>query len=180
MRTYSPALEFEARFVRPAQGRTLIVGSKLYEGREDRRRLYEDAVGIDMLPGDGVDMVIDLEEPLPRRLGKFAHVECMSVLEHSRRPWKLAANLVRLMHHGGTIHISAPFVWRVHQFPHDYWRFTKDGIRALFPGISWHALAYAHEELKMNDLVPGIDLIGGDGAHPYFPRTEVLGWGHKP
>lgn len=177
MPTYSPALDFEQRFVRPAPGRTLIVGSKLYEGRDDRRQLYENAIGVDMLPGDGVDLVLNLEETLPSGLGKFAHVECMSVLEHSRRPWKLAANIVRLMEHGGTIHLSAPFVWRVHSFPSDYFRYTKEGIRSLFSAISWHPLAYAHEELKMNDMVPALEK--GEG-HPYLPRTEVLGWGHRP
>ena len=172
-----PHEQFVHKFVRPMPGRTLIVGSRLYSEKPDRRKVYPDAIGIDMLPGDGVDLVLDLEEPLPAKLGTFEHVECWSVLEHSKRPWKMAANITRLMAHGGTLHISAPFVWRVHNFPSDYFRYTKEGIRALFPGISWHALAYAHEELKMNDMVPV--LAKGDG-HPHLPRTEVLGFGHRP
>lgn len=174
MSDYLPARDFERRFVRPKRGRTLIVGSKLYEGREDRRALYEDAYGVDMLPGDGVDLVLNLEGALPDGLGKFAHVECMSVLEHSKQPWKLAKNIVRLMEPGGTIHLSAPFVWRVHNFPNDFFRYTKDGIRSLFPGVNWLQLAYAHEELKFNDMVPVLDKGNG---HPHLPRTEVLGWG---
>ena len=176
MSDYLPARDFERRFVRPKRGRTLIVGSKLYEGREDRRALYEDAYGVDMLPGDGVDLVLNLEGALPDGLGKFAHVECMSVLEHSKQPWKLAKNIVKLMERGGTIHLSAPFVWRTHNFPDDYFRYTKSGIRALFSGIAWEQMAYAHERLALNDLVPVLEKGVG---HPYLARSEVICWGRK-
>ncbi len=167
--------EFEAQCVRPRPGATLIVGSKLYDGREDRRLRYESAVGVDMLPGDGVDLVLNLEEPLPKGLGKFDHIECLSVLEHSRRPWKLAANLQRLLVDGGTLHLSAPFVWRVHAYPHDYFRYTKEGVRSLFERISWAHLCYAHTKLKHNDL-QSVEEIDG---HPYFARCEVMGFGVK-
>lgn len=168
-----PTQQFEARFVGPAPGRTLIVGSKLYEGREDRRKRYPDAIGVDMLPGDGVDVVANLEEPPPKDLGLFSHVECCSVLEHSRRFWKLAANIQRLMLPGATIYVSVPFVWRVHSYPADFWRFTREGVREIFPRISWVALATAHEALKMNDLV----FEFGKEGHPYLARSEILGFG---
>lgn len=174
MRDYSALCDFERRYVRPAPGRTLIVGSKLYDGRDDRRKLYPDAVGVDMLPGDGVDVVHNLEEPPPKTLGKFSHVECWSVLEHSRKPWRLAANLQRLMLPGGTLYLTVPFVWRVHGYPNDYFRFTKEGVKALFEQINWGWLYLAHEELKKNDLVPALDSQTG---HSYLARTEVLAFG---
>ena len=71
----SAAERFEREVVRPRQGRTLIVGSKVYADKEDRRGRYSDAVGVDMLSGDGVDFVVNLEEPLPKALGLFDHVE---------------------------------------------------------------------------------------------------------
>ena len=169
----NPTSEFEERFVRPAVGRTLIVGSKLYEGREDRRKRYPFAVGVDMLPGAGVDVVANLEEPPPKSLGLFAHVECCSVLEHSRRFWKLAANIQRLMLPGATSYVSVPFVWRVHNFPADYWRFTREGVREIFQKIDWFELCTAHVELKRNDLVFEL----GTERHPYLARSEILGFG---
>jgi len=169
-----PTLQFEEQFVRPKPGRTLIVGSRVYEGREDRRPLFADAIGVDMLAGPGVDRVLNLEDSLPSDLGQFDHVECISVLEHSKRPWKLAANLTRLMSMGATIYLSAPFIWRVHNFPNDYFRYTRDGIRALFPGIVWQQLAYAHEKLSFSDRASVLEKGVG---HPYMARTEVLGWG---
>ena len=161
----------------PAAGRTLIVGSKLFSEREDRRLRYPQALGVDMQAGDGVDHVLDLEEPLPEDIGQFMHVECMSVLEHSRRPWKMAANIERLLQPGGTLLVTVPFVWRVHGYPSDYWRFTKDGVRALFTRINWTAMAYANESLRHNDYVKPLNKAGG--GHPYLARTEVFAFGRK-
>lgn len=120
------------------KGRTLIVGSHVYEGREDDRARYKNAVGVDMIPGPGVDVVHDMEEPLPAGLGTFAHIECFSVLEHSRRPWLLAANIERLLESGGTLWVTVPWMWRRHGYPSDYFRFTTEGIKAIFHGIQWH------------------------------------------
>lgn len=169
-----PFEEFR-RAVVPAAGRALIAGSKVYGSKCDRRLAFDDALGVDMLEGEGVDRVLDLEEPLPADMGTFAHVECCSVLEHSRRPWLLAANLERVLAAGGTLYVTVPFVWRVHAYPSDYFRFTTEGIRQLFPGIEWHSLVYAHLSLTAKSKVPSRMLDG----HPYFARTEVCGFGVK-
>jgi hypothetical protein len=40
---------------------------------------------------------------------------------------------------GGKICISAPFAWKFHGYPSDYWRFTHEGIKILFPEIQFDA-----------------------------------------
>jgi hypothetical protein len=165
--------QFERDFVRPKAGRTLIVGSQVYRDKEDRRFRYADAIGVDMLDGPGVDWKIDLEEPLPAYVGTFAHVECMSVLEHSRRPWLLAANLERMMQPGATIFVSVPFVWRIHAYPSDYFRFTPEGVRSLFPNIEWQALMLATTDLRTGKRIESVKA----GGHPYMARTETVGFG---
>jgi len=166
--------EFETRFVRPRPGRTLIVGSRVYLGRTDRRRPYPNAVGIDQVAGEGVDRVLDLELELPADLWLFEHIECLSVLEHSPRPWLLAENIERLMVPGATLHLSVPFAWNVHAYPADYFRFTVEGVRALFPRISWTELLYAHGRFQRDGKVPPALLHGGQ---KYFARTQVMGFG---
>ena len=172
---YSANREFWSDTVRPQPGRTLIVGSHVYPGREDRRAAFPYSVGVDMLDGPGVDRVLNLEEAAPDNLGVFAHIECRSVLEHSRRPWLLAANLVALLEVGGTLDLSVPFVWKYHGYAHDYFRFTAEGIRSLFPGIDWKSLMYAGEKLK-ESYRTGQCMSNG---HHYIERTEVLGFGVK-
>ena len=169
----SSLAKFESLFVKPRKGRTLIVGSRVYKEKEDRRKRYDNVVGVDMLEGEGVDLVLNLEEPLPEDIGQFEHIECMSVLEHSRRPWLLAENIERLMAPGGTIFLSVPFIWRIHAYPSDYFRFTPEGIRAIMPGIEWDKLMLATNILTPGDVV-GRTLVNG---HPYLARTETVGFG---
>lgn len=171
------ATDLEAEFIRthvkPKRGRTLIVGSKLYKFRKDRRLLYKDVLGVDLSSGAGVDRVLDLESSLPRDLGKFAHIECWSVLEHVRRPWLMADNLQRLLAQDGTIHVQVPFVWRVHAYPSDYWRFTAEAVKLLFPWIGWYKIMYANTKLVDAGKVPMV--LKED--HKYFARTEVYAFG---
>ncbi len=165
--------EFENLHVTPNPGRTLIVGSQIYRDKEDRRQRYADVLGVDMLEGPGVDRVLDLEEDLPEDLGQFDHVECMSVLEHSRRPWLLAANLERLMAPGATIFVSVPLCWRIHGYPSDYWRMTPEAIRQLFPNVEWQSLMLASHGLTEG---PKFAVVK-QGGHPYLARTETVGFG---
>lgn len=172
----TPHEQFERKYRRPRPGRTLIVGSRVYATRADRRKLYPAAIGVDMLEGPGVDWVRDLEGDVPYLQDPFSHVECHSVLEHSRRPWLLAANIERLMAPGATLDLSVPFIWRVHAYPSDYWRFTAEAVRSLFPNIEWQALAYATTKtLSSNDKALKRSIDG----EVCFARTEVLGWGVK-
>lgn len=172
---FSALEQFQRDHVRPRAGRTLIVGSQIYREKEDRRKRYADVVGADMQPGPGVDLVIDLEEPLRDGLGQFDHIECMSVLEHSRRPWLLAANLERLMKPDATIFVSVPFVWRFHGYPNDYFRYTPEGIKALFPGVAWTASAFAAQT-----LIDGHKLrVEKFEGHPYLPRSESVAFGTR-
>ena len=170
------ALElFQAKFVKPNDGRTLVVGSKIYGDKVDRRRLFKNAVGVDMEDGQGVDRVLDLEDPLPNDIGTFAHIECMSVLEHSRRPWLLAANLERLLDADGTIFVSVPWVWRFHPYDHDYYRFSRQGIEAIFPGIEWEELSLVTDKIEKGDKVEATRVNG----HPFIARAETCGFGRK-
>ena len=171
----SSLAQFEREYVKPKEGRTLIVGSRVYHDKEDRRLRYSNVVGVDMLSGPGVDRVLDLEEGLPGDLGLFDHVECMSVLEHSRRPWLLAANVEQLMAPGATIFVSVPFMWRIHAYPSDYFRLTPEGVKVLFPEIIWQSVMVAGVDLYQGPKVEAVKVEG----HPYFARSDTVGFGVK-
>lgn len=157
----------------PADGLSLVVGSKVYAGRKDRRALYAKAVGIDLEAGPGVDIVSNLETTPSKVL--YDHIDCVSVLEHSKAPWLLAAGIENALRAGGTLLLSVPWVWRFHGYPSDYWRFTPEGVRVLFPRIAWKALRLASnaEWQKKNWALPS--LMSGDSV--YFGRSELIGIG---
>jgi hypothetical protein len=167
MKTIVTTDDFEKYFVKPKDGRTLIVGSHVYATRTDRRLKYASAVGVDMIAGPGVDEVLNLEETLPSHLGEFTHIDCVSVLEHAQRPWLIAENLERLLVQAGTLFLQVPFVWRVHAYPSDFWRFTVECIKLLFPQIQWTSLQF---------VPPKVDSQTFNGV-PYFRRTQVCGFG---
>lgn len=93
-----------------------------------------------MEDGPGVDLVHDMEYPLDR---KFNSIICCSVLEHCQRPWRMAKNIEDSLESGGCLFVSAPFVWRFHSYPSDYWRLSKEAYPILFPNVEWVALKYA-------------------------------------
>jgi SAM-dependent methyltransferase len=156
----------------PKAGRTLVVGSRQYNDKADRRRFYPDAIGVDMRGGPGVDVVHDLENPLPEIYGKFDHVDCASVLEHVRRPWLLCANIESLLTDGATVFITVPFVWRVHGYPSDYWRMTAEALPVLFPHVEWSTVYYESGGVQ-RDQAPSIV----QKNCRFFQKTEVIAFG---
>lgn len=171
---------FEEQFVKPKPGRTLIVGSKVYPGREDRRKKHANAIGVDMLKGEGVDVVMNMENrdaisDLLMDHGTFDHIECVSVLEHSRKPWLIAQNMEVVLRPKGTLYVTVPFIWREHAYPNDYWRFTREGLLSLFPYITWKATAYMHSKLQFEGKLPATKVKG----YPFFARTQVCAFGYK-
>jgi SAM-dependent methyltransferase len=56
---------------------------------------------------------------------------CTQVLEHTRRPGALLADIARVLRADGTLLVTVPLYWPHHEEPHDYFRFTRYGLRHL-------------------------------------------------
>jgi SAM-dependent methyltransferase len=68
---------------------------------------------------------------------RFGTVFCLSVMEHCAQPFLMADNISRLLAPGGTLYVSVPYAWKFHGYPSDYWRFTPEGVKKLFPGLAF-------------------------------------------
>lgn len=87
-------------------------------------------IGADYIEGPGVDVVIDLRQmDLPDDSIKTAF--CLEVLEHVDDVQKAVSELHRVMASDGVLIISVPMNIRIHGSPHDYWRFTPEGLNHL-------------------------------------------------
>lgn len=53
------------------------------------------------------------------------------VLEHVKWPWIVASEMARVLKPGGTCIVTAPFMAPYHAHPHDYFRYTEEGMRSL-------------------------------------------------
>lgn len=131
-------LEHRAR----VRGPILEVGSKDHGNTNDFRAHFQGLryVGSDLESGKGVDVVCDFVAPLAtarERLGNvlFGTGICLSVLEHCRQPFVMAENLTALLEPQAVLFLSVPWVWNLHGFPDDYWRFSPSAVRVLFPAF---------------------------------------------
>ena len=167
--------EFETKYVTPRKGKTLVVGSRLHGPHRDYRKDFPEALGVDLLAGDGVDLVHDLENPLEGH--QFKHIVCHSVLEHVARPWLVAKNIEEVLISRGTIYISVPWAWRFHSYPNDYWRMNHEAMGILFPSIEWHTYGYdLSGQLYVNKLPSRGEQVNG---LKYEPRAMLHIFGQK-
>ncbi len=68
---------------------------------------------------------------LPFPDASFDTVLNVQVLEHTPRPRALVAEMSRVLKPGGLLILLAPFQFRLHEQPHDYFRYSSHGLRHL-------------------------------------------------
>jgi len=99
---------------------------------------------------------------LPFRDACADAVLCTQVVEHVKDPFQLFREISRILKPGGILILSGPFYWRLHEEPHDYWRFTEHGFRELArqAGLRVESIlrdggAVALTAVSINQLLPG-------------------------
>ena len=177
-------LLFVKRHLGRLEGPYLEVGSKDYGSTQDLRSLVgADAryVGVDREPGPGVDVLADLAgrfESVDDALGggRFGTIFCLSVLEHCRQPFAMAENLTRLLLPGGSVCLSVPFAWKFHGYPSDYWRFTHEGVKLLFPRLEFDGDGCVWASSRKGDFHALDEAIGkiSLGSKVHFREGRLL------
>lgn len=76
-----------------------------------------------------VDVQADLSRSLPFGDDSFDTVVLSDVLEHLPEPWRLVREIGRILAPGGHAFVNVPFLYGIHESPHDYYRFTEFAIR---------------------------------------------------
>lgn len=118
-----------------AAGRLLDLGC----GRVPFYQLYaprvDDCVCVDwehsLHDGSHVDLTADLGRPLPLPSAGFDTILLTEVLEHVPHPEILWAEIARLLRPGGKLILTVPFLYWIHESPHDHFRYTGHRL-ALF------------------------------------------------
>jgi SAM-dependent methyltransferase len=80
-------------------------------GRLDYTGSVEDMGAV---PGDSIDTLL-----------------CSEVLEHVAHPERAVAEFARVVRPGGSLVLTVPFLARLHEEPHDYYRYTRHGVGTL-------------------------------------------------
>lgn len=87
-------------------------------------------VNVDIFAAPGVDVAADVQR-LPFPDGVFQRIECDAVLEHVPSPERAMREMERVLAPGGYLHVVVPFCHPYHAYPHDYHRFTPQGLKLL-------------------------------------------------
>jgi SAM-dependent methyltransferase len=78
----------------------------------------------------GPDVVYD-GKTLPFEAQSFDTVISVQVLEHTPEPGRLLIEMARVLKRDGVLLLAAPFSFRLHEEPHDYFRYTPHGLEVL-------------------------------------------------
>jgi SAM-dependent methyltransferase len=91
---------------------------------------FPNRVALDIRPGRGVRILGDAQA-MGIVDGVFDVVLCTEVLEHLPEPQRAIDEMFRVLKPGGTLLLTTRFLFPIHDAPHDYFRFTKYGLRHL-------------------------------------------------
>lgn len=116
--------------------RVVDVGAKTsHDAHLTHRSLFEgyshDYVGIDVQPGNNVDLVMPGLYTIPVESESADIVVSGQVFEHVPFFWTTFLEMARILKVGGHIFLSAPSRGHTHAHPYDCWRFYPDGFRSL-------------------------------------------------
>ena len=111
-----------------------------------------------------IDLPADLSQPLPLASNAFDTVLLTDVLEHIAIPERLLGEIRRILDSGGMLIGSVPFLYRLHEEPHDHYRYTIHALRR-FAEIHGYAVEILEPYGTGTDVVA--DLVGKIlvGAH---------------
>lgn len=116
-------------------GKVLDLGCGTRPFESDILKHASEYIGVDWsntLHGLTADIAADLNEPLPIQSESIDHVVSFEVMEHLREPESMLREAFRILKNGGTITVSTPFQWWIHEAPWDYYRYTCFGHQYMF------------------------------------------------
>lgn len=134
-------------------------------------------IGTDIQDGLDVDIVSDVHT-LSSTFGEesFDGLISFSVMEHIKYPFLAAHEMLKTLRVGGHAFIMTHFCFAEHGHPHDYFRFTLDGLTALFPRamgaeVRWTTY-YFPCEIRSDELGSDPGMAGYLNSHVWVTKRE--------
>ncbi|OHA20068.1 MAG: hypothetical protein A2836_02525 [Candidatus Taylorbacteria bacterium RIFCSPHIGHO2_01_FULL_45_63] len=77
------------------------------------------------------DIVTNITESWPVKNNSFNIIVCTNTLEHVNKPQFVLGECKRVLAKQGTLVGTVPFLVKIHQEPHDYYRYTHYALKEL-------------------------------------------------
>ncbi len=118
------------------RGRVVDLGCGPGPYREDIEETAEEYIGVDWKNSQhdqsNVDIFASLVDRFPFADAEVDTVISSQVLEHIPEPQFFLSECHRILKPGGAALLTVPFMWHVHEAPHDFYRYTRHGLQYLF------------------------------------------------
>lgn len=145
---------------------SLNVNGTIRDAFKDSAR-FPGYTGLDMRPGAGVD-IVGVGSDLQFEDRRFGVVATLETLEHDERFWLTLIECNRVLRPGGSLIVTTrAFGFPRHDYPHDYWRFTTDGLLAA---IRWAGFDHVDAVEDHDDLGVFVLARSRDGVAPAPPQ----------
>jgi len=167
------ALEYETLAKVPLSGDVLDVGGG--ENALYSKHLPSDIAlhSINIDPKIAPTHLLEPDQPFPIKDNTYGTAICLNTLEHVYDAKFMIDEIHRTLKPGGTVHITVPFIFRIHGHPDDYSRHTPSWWRETMMRAG-----FEHTELK--PLVWGRSTTAGmiSGYRGLLPKRMLVGWAH--
>ncbi len=148
------------------QGTILDVGG----GTQKYRKIItssphvQDYKVLDMTDVQGVDFIGDVHH-MPLADQSFDGANCNQVLEHTHHPEQVMSEIARICRPGGILLFTVPFIIGAHPCPHDYFRFTVEGVEAIASAYfdPVHIITYG----GLDQILISSDIFSDTGEYSY-------------
>jgi SAM-dependent methyltransferase len=171
------------------RGRVLDAGSGRGAWRDVIRSGGAEYESIDLAPrgGDRPTWIGDVMRMPQVPDGRYDAVVSHQVLEHLPRPWEALAEFHRVLRPGGMLVISVPHLSRRHELPHDYFRFTQEGMASVLRDAHFEnivvqpvggLMSFLHHQVScvFPGLLAPLPLVGGILAALNLPVAWLALW----
>lgn len=117
------------------KGRVIDLGCGTSPYKADILKVADEYIGVDWENSchdqSNVDVFADLTEQIAFEDGYADTVVSFQVMEHLPEPSFFLSECYRILRSGGTLFITVPFMWHVHEAPYDFFRYTRHGLEYL-------------------------------------------------
>lgn len=123
------------------KGKVLDVGCGEKPFKKEIERLADAYFGVDwpltFHKQNEIDVYANLSKRFPFKSEAVDTIVSFQVLEHLAEPEAFLRESYRVLRKRGMIILTTPFLWGVHEEPHDYYRYTEFGLKYLLEKVGY-------------------------------------------